>query len=484
MPPEAKPEEILQRRVKEILSRPDLPAFSQHIQQILRSAGDEAASVRDVTALVLREYSVSLKLLRTANSPLYNRSGRPILSVSHAASLMGLQSIRDMAAGMMLFEHFRTRSSSVRQLMMLSLLSANHARETAISLRYPKPEEAYLCGMFRNLGEVLIACYFADDYAQVLEERQGNRLSERLACRKVLRFTYEDLGRAMVEFWGLPDTVRDSMREFTPGPTRLSPGHREMLVSLVSFSHQMTDCVYRSDSGPQSRARLQEMREGFHTSLGISREALEKILDTSIGETKETSRVLNIPLDSLRLKEQIAAATRTEEQGPEDLTMFEEALRRLQGKVDRAEFELNELLQTVLEDVCRAGPFDRALFAFVDPEHNLLTGRIGFGRTVEALSRAFKFPLSSRGGPIAVSVLKKHDVFHCGTGKGADWPTFQQTLGSRHFVLCPIEFDNTIHGCLFCDRENTKNLSEGTQQLIAQYRNTAAAAMKKSQAKL
>ena len=31
-------------------------------------------------------------------------------------------------------------------------------------------EEAYLCGMFRNLGEVLAAAYVPDQYAEILRE--------------------------------------------------------------------------------------------------------------------------------------------------------------------------------------------------------------------------------------------------------------------------------------------------------------------------
>ena len=56
-------DEALQRRLQEILSRPDLPAFSEHIQQILRSAGDDTSSVRHVTNIVLREYGIGAQIL-------------------------------------------------------------------------------------------------------------------------------------------------------------------------------------------------------------------------------------------------------------------------------------------------------------------------------------------------------------------------------------------------------------------------------------
>ena len=62
-----------------------------------------------------------------------------------------------MATGVVLLEHFRKHSPGLKELILLSLLTANHAREVADRVGYPKREEAYLCGMFRNLGEVLVA---------------------------------------------------------------------------------------------------------------------------------------------------------------------------------------------------------------------------------------------------------------------------------------------------------------------------------------
>jgi len=464
-----KAEEILQRRLQDILTRPDLPAFSHHIQQILAFASGDIASVRQVTEVILREYSVSLRLLRSANSPMYNRSGRPILSVAHAASLMGMQAIRDVAAGTMLFEHFRKRSPGVRELMILSLLSANHAREAAQKFGFARPEEAYLCGMFRNLGEILVACYYPDEYERILLERKLPQMTEKIACRKVLQFQYEDLARRMVEHWGLPDSVKECQREFIPGMTRLAPGHRDFLHAVVSLGHSLTETVYRSDGIPVPQGKLRAQRDAFAGSLGVSVDTLQRILDTSLEEAKETTRVLNVPLDALRLKDQIQAAERADTPGREAI---EEWTRRISG----GEYDLNEVLIGVLETVQQLGPFDRALFALVDAATNVIHGRLGVGEDVETLSRAFQFPLSLRGGPIALSIMRKQDLFRFGQN---EMTAFREELGALNFAMCPVVVDGVVLGCLFCDRKNPAVLPSQAQQLLGECRDVAALAVKR-----
>jgi HD-like signal output (HDOD) protein len=469
------PEEALRRRLKEILSRPDLPAFSQNIQQILRSAGDEDTSVRKITNIVLREYSVSLKLLRAANSPLYNRSGKPILSVSHAASLLGMQAIRDLAAGTMFFEHFRNRSPGLRQLMFLSLLTANHAREAASLLGYRHIEEAYLCGMFRNLGEVLVASYLDEDYNRILMERKQPKYSEKHAVKKVLRFTYEDLGRAMVEHWALPEAVKETLREYSVGTARLRPHHREFLTAVVGLSHSLTDLVYRQDASSPAK-QLEKLRDAFHPALGVTTGHLESILEAAVKETRETSQNLRIPFDTLRLKRQLDKAIVLQPAlGPE-----EEFLSSLSRQVESGEFELQDLLLSVLEKVTKECSLDRALFCLVDPASNSIHGRVGFGAEVDTLLQSFHFPLSLRGGPIALAILRKHDLFQFGEKDSRfDRLPFLQKLGSASFLLCPVIVDGVVIGCLYGDRKENGPLERQTQIQVAKLRDLAGEAIKR-----
>ena len=159
----------------------EFPALSRSIEQVLLKV-DEEASIQHITNVILKDYSLTLRILRTANSSLNNRSGRQIHSISHAVTLLGVEAVREMATGVVLLEHFRKHSPGLKELILLSLLTANHAREVADRVGYPKREEAYLCGMFRNLGEVLVACYHPRGYAAVLLRVQEDRIPVVQAC--------------------------------------------------------------------------------------------------------------------------------------------------------------------------------------------------------------------------------------------------------------------------------------------------------------
>ncbi len=233
-------QERIQACLREVTRRPDFPAFSHHIQELMHALGDEEASLRRLTALVLRDFSLTLKVLRTANSVQYNRSGRHILSVTHAVALLGVDAIRYLAGSLALFEHFRKQSPGLRELMLLSLLTANQARSVAARIGYPRREEAYLCGMFRNLGEVLVASYFPSQYAAILGHIKEANLSDREACLRVLHFTYEELGHAMALHWNMPDKVARCMRGGEEKLGRAGTHDVDLLPALTSFSHSLT----------------------------------------------------------------------------------------------------------------------------------------------------------------------------------------------------------------------------------------------------
>jgi HD-like signal output (HDOD) protein len=237
-------EERIANCVKSLAAKPDFPAFSQHIQKVLAAVEDNESTVRELTAFIMRDYSLSLKLLRTANT--YNLSGRQILSVSHAVIMIGTEGVRNLASSLLIFEHFYKKPSGVRELMMLSMLSANHVREIVTRVPVLRPEEAYLCGMVRNLGEVLIGYYLPGPYARILKRMADRRQSASAASLEVLQFTFEDIGEAVIRYWGMPEQVAACQQpQSAMIGSRASP--EALMAAAVALGHGITTAVYRMD---------------------------------------------------------------------------------------------------------------------------------------------------------------------------------------------------------------------------------------------
>ena len=115
-PEESKPvrpptrKERVQACLDKILKDQDLPTFSHHISKVMGVIGNEELSLRHLNNIILRDYSLSLAVLRRANSAYYNRSNRQICSVAHAITLLGIEAVRSLAATLILFEHYNKRA--------------------------------------------------------------------------------------------------------------------------------------------------------------------------------------------------------------------------------------------------------------------------------------------------------------------------------------------------------------------------------------
>ncbi|MBM3772472.1 MAG: HDOD domain-containing protein [Acidimicrobiia bacterium] len=166
--------------VQQILKDAEFPAFSQQIQQLM-TLDQRDRSAQELAELVLQDYGLTLKVLQVANSFQYNRSNRSLDSVTRAILLMGVKTVASLASTLLFFDHYRKRSGSLKKLMLLAMLSSHHAGEAAVALAVKDKEEAQLAGMFRNLGEVLVACHLPTQYALISLETQGGVLWRRHA---------------------------------------------------------------------------------------------------------------------------------------------------------------------------------------------------------------------------------------------------------------------------------------------------------------
>ena len=87
----AAPEDVYVRR---ILASEDFPAFSKVMTDLMSSLRDDDASAQRLANLVLRDYALTVKVIRTANTVHYNRSGRTVQSATHALMLLGARTVR------------------------------------------------------------------------------------------------------------------------------------------------------------------------------------------------------------------------------------------------------------------------------------------------------------------------------------------------------------------------------------------------------
>ncbi|MGQ0767435.1 MAG: HDOD domain-containing protein [Gemmatimonadota bacterium] len=453
--------------MRQILADADFPAISREALDALRTLKEGSASTQRLANLVMRDYSLTLKVLRTANSAYYKRAGQPVRSATHAMMLLGASTVRHLAAGLLVFEHWRKRSPGLKELMLMSMLSANHAREIAMRRRLPDPEEAHLCGLFRNLGEVLVAGYFPKEYARVLLQMEVHRKTAGVAAFDVLEFTFDDLGEAMARHWGMPESVQAGIRT--------DPAVAASEISVITaFAHELTQAAYRADPGDREEG-IAAVASRYARKLTLTSEDVATMMRAALRETREIFSAARVVIDDLRLRRQFDSAVSqlggtqsqvpTPPAGQSSQTSEQEALETvreeltaevLQAAKPDSGLDLNRVFQTLVEALYRGGPFDRVVFCVMSRDGKQLKARFGLGTAVEQLLDSFRFELLPTAGPVAVAMLRRQSAFVPGE---RDFTTqelrFAQALGASSIGIIPIVLRERLAGCIYVDRHGT-----------------------------
>ncbi len=319
--------------------------------------------------------------------------------------------------------------------------------------------------MFRNLGEVLIACHFPHDYARIHTMMFEERKSDHAAAFNVLGFRYEELGELVARFWDMPESVLIGMR------AQAAAMHADE-SAVTSFGHELTNVIYRRDLDERDAQRgVDELMARYRVRLKLTREQVRDIVDAALSETRELFVNARVAIGALRMR-QLSNAARCamgvaplesgEWRAVEAATpavlgtqqLRERLQQELEGRINpQFERELGPVLLLALEGAFRGAPFDRVIACVVNADRTRLFARSGFGLDVESLITRLDFPLATDGGPVASAVLGHQTLYLPLDREMTDVEVrWAASFGVAQFGVFPIAVDGDVVGCLYGDR--------------------------------
>lgn len=464
--------------VDRILNSEGIPPFTKNANDLMLKTLDFESNGREMGALILKDLGLTSQLLRLANSAMFNRSGRPILSVAHAMILLGWDRVRNLVSTVRYVEHFVDRSAGLRELMLLSVLTAVHSREVAAASGYPRPEEAYLWGLFRNIGEVLIACHYPIEYASILLAMQTEKIPLGAACLRVLNFRSDDIGLRVAAGWNMPPRVCRALAG-ADNPGMLLD---RSAASIADYARELTHAIYREGAGIEA-VNLQCVLDADGTRTLISVRDLCRIVDSAVSETETTFAALGVPAARLRLEKQ-AERARTilatyQVFTVPKLAALDQAIDAATRTLRQPGFELTTFMTTLLDALSEAG-FERVVFGLVNGSHTSIRGRLASGDGAEEILRDFEFPMNGNDGAVLAALERRTDVLvDRDRDNRYEESLLVTSLKPTAFALFPIIVDGQPAGCLYADRLTASPGLEMVRPSLVRVRNAMTVAIRR-----
>lgn len=285
----------------------DFPSFSKQIFEINKILNRKYASAKDIADVIMKDFSLSSKLLKLVNSSFYGYFGRGgVSSVEKAMIILGADLVQQAAASLMLFEQMQKNSYSteLKEISLKTLMSGHLAKELATEKNLPDSDEFLICAMFYRLGENLMVYYYPERRASILQFAKRNRIAEEKAFRLFLGFSCQDLGVGIAKKWGLPDNITQSMQITKPEKQAVSTvklSRIQQLGSVASFSNDLCDVRFQIMGRQRRDAIVSELINAYRGRYDTDIDRINEIVNKVIGNIKSNSSYLNINTEECRV---------------------------------------------------------------------------------------------------------------------------------------------------------------------------------------
>ena len=500
--------------VRAVGAAADLPAFVHNVRAIGQMASNLEAKVELLEQAIVQDVTLAAKIIKIANAltgSVSPASGDPqIASVKQAIMLLGYDRVQHLSSATSVFGKIEQDAPAVRDLLVESVLTANHSLQLSLAVGVAKPELAYLCGLFRRLGEVLVACYRPKQYRVWQDLAQRGAPPKEGDEAKVFAFTFEEVGVALASKWGMPGAVVQTIRPYRG----LGEGDHTL--------HMVTQCsadVARLQFGAvpaEDDDALRQLREAWAKRLGVPTADLAECLDVALTEAAPTLRTMHVDMDAWMQGQRDAhavARVRREREltGASTVAGEAAALAELSAQLDaneadtEREAKLRESVRSLValrQDVsapndvgavtnatlraaAEAG-FERGVLGLSTEDFKFVRGRVGIGGGGAELARTFVVRPTATFGPIGAALQARTDLFV--ELAGADAKLYGRDrlireLDPSQFALLPLVVEDTLLGCLYFDSTIASvDATDTTQWLLRNLRDQLVAAFAKHRA--
>jgi len=175
----------LQQYISRIETSKNLPTLPQILAKLIAACQDEEGNIHEMAKIIRTDASMVAKILNVANSSFF-RSSEKIVQIDQALARMGRDTVKNLAISTAVNQVFGksglvSRQFDLRRFWRHSLTSAVLAKMIAEKASYNLPEQAFLTGMIHDIGRLVLATNFPDEYDTVLleAEKTGETILER-----------------------------------------------------------------------------------------------------------------------------------------------------------------------------------------------------------------------------------------------------------------------------------------------------------------
>ena len=180
----------------------NLPCFPDVVVRIRKALDNPETHIAQTVKIVGTEPRLAARILQTANSAVFNLSGKPVMDLRTAIARLGTRLVQSSAMAfavqqMRVAPLLKSVGGPLKELWEESISAATLcqliARRTTVN-----PDEAFLTGLLHGIGRLYIMVRAASDPGKARYER---------SLLDLIDGWHPAIGQAVLENWGFPEVM-------------------------------------------------------------------------------------------------------------------------------------------------------------------------------------------------------------------------------------------------------------------------------------
>lgn len=264
-----------------------VPSLPEVVGQIAEAIQQPAVNARQISDLVIKDAAIAAKMLRMVNSVFYGLS-EPVRDLEQAVIILGFKTIRAIALSVGVLNAFQQHNAcfNMRAYWTHAAVSAGIGRFVATRARIMEPDLAFLAGLLRTVGRLVLAQNAPDETRAIMAVAKEFALPFHRAAREVIDSDDAEIGAWLCARWelepGLVRAVRDQHR--------LHEAEEPVPIALGRFCEHLLALKHLRAPGDHHIAQLDP---AVWTHLGLDRTALVELVSAVNDEVEKAKAILS-----------------------------------------------------------------------------------------------------------------------------------------------------------------------------------------------
>lgn len=189
-----------------IMNASDLPTIPIVATKVMQLIEDEHSSSEKIARVVASDPAVAARVLKISNSSFYGCQ-RQIQTLSHAIMVLGFSTLKSLVVAASVKQVYKPYGLTEKMLWEHSFGAGLAARIIARETRQVNEEEAFLGGLFHDIGKNIMNYLDGMKFQAVMQKCYNDGVSFDVAERQVYSYTHSEVGSLVIKKWNFPDIL-------------------------------------------------------------------------------------------------------------------------------------------------------------------------------------------------------------------------------------------------------------------------------------